>query len=105
MMGKDTIENMRSSLIEQRDEGLLIDPNQLEILHIRECEAQSELYDKKTSSKVWSYDNGNIVDEDGNNAPADVDAAIRLRVKQRSANESHKADKMLQQLDRMEKLE
>ena len=104
MMGKDTIENMRASIIEERDEGLLIDPEQLEILYIRECEAQSELYDDETGGKVWSYDNGNIVDENGNSAPADIQTAIRLRVKQRSANESHKADKMLRQLDRMEDL-
>ena len=47
MMGKDTIDNMRSSIIKQRDEGLVIDPEQLEVLFIRECEAQSDFYDKK----------------------------------------------------------
>lgn len=101
MIGKD----IRASFVKQINDGLVIDPNQLEILYIRECEAQSELYDKETSSKVWSYSNDDIVDENGQSAPAEIQDAIRLRVKQRSANESHKADKMLQQLDRMEKLE
>ena len=104
MMGKDTIENMRSSIIKHRDDGLVIDPEQLEVLFIRECEAQSDFYDKKKIKKVWSYDNGDIVDENGQSAPAEIQDAIRRRVNQRSANESHKADKMLRQLDRMEDL-
>ena len=99
MIGKD----IRASFVKQINDGLVIDPEQLEVLFIQECAAQSD-YDTK-SNKVWSHDNDDIVDENGQSAPAEIQDAIRRRVKQRSANESHKADQILRQLDKLEEME
>tara|TARA_R100000005_G_C4899877_1_gene142572 strand:+ start:322 stop:627 length:306 start_codon:yes stop_codon:yes gene_type:complete len=100
MMSKEVWNNMRSSIIMQRDEGLLIDDTQRENFYIQECMAELDY-----SGTECQYDDGNIIDpKTGNPVSNDIADAIHRRVKQRSGTESILADKMLRQLDKLEDL-
>lgn len=74
-------EEYRLSLIKEvmdRRKAGAIEPDKLELLYIKESEAQLD-YDP--DGPTWQYDNGSIVDADtGTSAPASVRKAIEDRV-------------------------
>ena len=98
MYDKKMLENMLAAFEKQRDTGNLIGEDQYEQLMIQECGAQEDY-----GGPLCQYDGGDIIVVDTGNPPTpEVEAAIRQRVKQRSANESLKAQSIINPIKRME---